>query len=138
MKLADPAKRILFRFWSHEPFRFLVYGGANSLTTLLLMQALLLVAPFRAAYILAYAAGVMFVMFIYPHFVFRQQTMIKNASIAFAVYASTMIFTLLLTPTVLSLGISYRWAAILVCAFSVCLNYVSMKFALKIANKRSN
>lgn len=102
------------------------------------MQALLLVAPFRAAYVLAYAAGIMFVMVIYPRYVFRQRTTIKNGSIAFAVYASTMIVTLLITPSVLSLGISLRLAAILICAFSVVLNYVSMKVALELANKRSS
>ena len=108
------------------------------MTTLLIMQALLLVAPFQAAYVLAYAAGVMFVMVIYPRYVFRLKTTIKNGSVAFAVYGSTMIVTLLFTPSVLSLGISHRWAGVLVCAFSVLLNYVSMKLALELANKRSS
>jgi hypothetical protein len=137
VELFDSMNNALRCLWRYEPLRFLFLGSVNSLTTLFLMQALLFIVPFRPAYILAYITGVIFVTVIYPRYVFRQDTTVMNGFIALSVYLSTMVITLMLTSSILSLGISAHCLAIVVCAFSVCLNYFFMKLALRFVRKLS-
>jgi putative flippase GtrA len=53
-----------------QGLRFLVTGAVNTLGTLLLYQLLLFVLPYTPAYVLAWCAGLVFVNFAYPYFVY--------------------------------------------------------------------
>ena len=63
---------LLGRSLRADAFRFLVAGGINALLTLLVYQALLFALPHQLAYLLAWVAGLLFVMLAYPSRVFPE------------------------------------------------------------------
>lgn len=65
-----------------QGLRFLVTGAVNTLGTLLLYQLLLFVMPYTPAYVLAWCAGLVFVNFAYPYFVYgRAAVTLREAAL---------------------------------------------------------
>lgn len=118
----------LTRRRASEVFRFVVAGGANTMATLLLFQLLVTWIHPQIAYLLAWITGLLFVIFVYPIFVYRRP--VQRVVGLFAMGACYLL-TYFISAGLLQLmtqrfGIPARLAIFVTIGFSMALNYVAL------------
>lgn len=111
--------------------RFLAAGAANTLLTLALYQAALFVAGHTAAYVLAYATGILFAYWAYAAHVFgTPRSAGRLAAFAAFYLVSLAAGTLLNDALIERLGVHARLAVFLTVAVMLPLNYLGSKRVL--------
>ncbi|WP_185985340.1 GtrA family protein [Aureimonas mangrovi] len=112
--------------------RFLVAGGLNTLLTLVVYQALLFVVPHQAAYALAWASGIAFVMIVYPSRVFpRGRTGMSDRIALGASYAGMFLFGLALLEALTYAGVAPRLGILVVMVATTAANFIVGRLLLR-------
>lgn len=111
-----------------EVLRFIAAGAANTLATLLLFQLLVTWLHYQLAYLAAWIAGLAFVIFVYPIFVYRRPV---RGAVGRAAIGACYLFTYLFSAALLELmtrqlGIPPRLGIFLAIIFSMATNYVAL------------
>jgi putative flippase GtrA len=113
-----------------QGLRFVAVGAANTLGTLLLYQLLLFVMPYAVAYALAWLAGLVFVNFAYPRFVYgKARSTVRQTALNSGYYAASfgLSWGLLYVVTGV-LGVYPRLSILLVLAVTVPLNFLATRY----------
>lgn len=120
-----PVKDIL-----SQGLRFLLAGAANTFGTLALYQLLLFVLPYAAAYALAWLAGLVFVNYAYPRFVFRTPAVTRRETGWNSLYyvLSFLASLGLLRFFTATLGLHPRLSIFCVLAIMVPLNFLATRY----------
>lgn len=113
-----------------EGGRFLLLGVLNTFLTFLLYQFLLLFTPPGISYTLSYVAGIAFVSFCYPKYVFRV------ANFRFSIFAGTFIYyvisyllgLMLLSLFNTQLGLNPRLSIVFVVTIMLPVNFIATRF----------
>ena len=113
-----------------QGLRFLVTGAVNTLGTLLLYQLLLFVLPYTPAYALAWLAGLVFVNFAYPYFVYGRQAVtageaLMNSGYYLLSFAASWVLLYLFTSKV---GIPPRLSIFCVLVVVVPVNFLVTRY----------
>jgi putative flippase GtrA len=112
--------------------RFLLAGAANTLLSIAVYQAALFVTGHVAAYVLAYAAGVLFAYFAYTRHVFHAP-MSARRFVVFALFyiASGFAGTLVNAGLIDHLALHARLAIFVTVAILLPVNYFGSKWCLR-------
>lgn len=112
--------------------RFLVAGVLNTLLTLVVYQSLLFVLSHKLAYALAWAAGLVFVMIVYPNRVFlRGRTGISDRFALGATYVGVFLLGLTMLELSSQMGIDPRWGILGVMAMTTAATFLSGRYLLR-------
>jgi len=115
-----------------DGMRFLVAGGLNTLLTLVVYQALLLVMPYPAAYAAAWIAGLLFVMIVYPSRVFPEgRKRLADRLALGASYVAVFLLGLLLLHLLALIGIDPRLSIFLVMGFTTAAGFIASRVLLR-------
>lgn len=115
-----------------DGMRFLVAGGLNTLLTLVVYQALLLVMPYPAAYAAAWIAGLLFVMIVYPSRVFPQGRKGLADRLALgASYVAVFLCGLAVLEALTRAGISPRLGIFLVMIATTAASFAAGRLLLR-------
>lgn len=115
-----------------DGMRFLVAGGLNTLLTLIVYQVLLLVMPYPAAYAVAWIAGLLFVMVVYPSRVFPEGRKGLADRLALgASYVAVFLLGLLLLHLLTLIGIDPRLSIFLVMGFTTAAGFIVSRVLLR-------
>ena len=112
--------------------RFLIAGAVNTLLSIAVYQAALLVTGHVAAYIIAYATGVLFAYFAYARHVF-DAALSKRRFVVFALFyiASGGVGTLVNAMLIEQLALHARIAIFVTVSLMLPLNYFGSKWCLR-------
>lgn len=112
-----------------QGLRFLTVGTMNTLGTLLLYQLLLFVIPYTAAYVTAWAAGLVFVNLAYPLFVYGKALVGRDSLWNTGYYLlSFAVSWLLLHLFTARLGVAPRLSVFCVLAVMVPINFLVTRY----------
>lgn len=115
-----------------DGMRFLVAGGLNTLLTLVVYQALLLVMPYPAAYAVAWVTGLLFVMIVYPSRVFPEgRSRLADRLALGASYIVVFLCGLAVLEALTRAGIPPRLGIFLVMIVSTAVNFVAGRLLLR-------
>jgi putative flippase GtrA len=116
---------------AHKFIRFLVSGALNTLLTFGIYFALETVINYQVAYLIAYAAGIVFSYYLNTKFVFNTKTSLRTFIRFPLVYIFQYIFgALLLELLVKKLGAPSAYAPLAVTAITLPMTYFLSKIAL--------
>lgn len=115
-----------------EIARFLLAGTAITVFSYAIYLALLIVLPYMFAYIVSYAAGIVFSYFINTYFVFQQRFNWKSFLQFPLVYAAQLVVNLLvLWLTVDRFGVKQEFAPLIAIAISIPITYFMSRAIIK-------
>ena len=110
---------------------FVLTGGLNTTTTVLLAWALMLVVDYRIAYLASFAVGIVIANYLYSAFVFKVPARAKNTLPLGAWYAVSGAFgTLLVSLFTEFFGVVPQASVVLAAALMTPINYVASKTIL--------
>ena len=115
-----------------EIARFLLAGTATTVFSYAIYLALLILLPYMVAYVISYAAGIIFSYFINTYFVFRQRFSWKSFFQFPLVYAAQLVINLLvLWLAVDKYGIKQEFAPLIAIVVSIPATYFLSRAIIK-------
>ena len=122
-----------------QGLRFVLIGVLNTLGTVALYQLLLFILPYTPAYALSWFAGLIFVNFAYPRFVYgksrvtRRETALNSVYYASSFAASWSLLYLFTTK----MSIHPRLSVFCVLVVMVPLNFLATRYIYRPGSARS-
>lgn len=115
-----------------DAVRFLAAGAANTIMTLVIYQSLLLVVPPSFAYAVAWLAGILFVMVVYPSRVFADgRTGAADRFLIGCCYVVIFLLGLLLLQLLNSASLHPSASIFLVIGFTTAIGFLGGRFFLR-------
>lgn len=126
--MSGPDRRVL----TGDGLRFLAAGGFNTLLTLAIYQLLLFAMPDWAAYALSWAAGLAFVVIVYPDRVFAGGRRDAQARVRLgATYAALFLFGLVALRALGAAGVPPRLSILAVLVLTTGANFMLGRLILR-------
>jgi putative flippase GtrA len=116
--------------------RFLFFGSANTLSTMVVYQLLVTISRPAVAYSLAWLVGLLIVAVAYPKFVFRVNGSWARGGAIAITYVVVFLTGLFLITLLESLTIPDRLGIFLVLAVTTTLSYFGSRLAIARTNTR--
>jgi putative flippase GtrA len=111
--------------------RFVAAGIANTLISLIIYQAALFVTGHLAAYVLAYAVGIVIAYGLYARHVFAAQTSVRGFALFAALYCAAGVIGALINAGLIdSLGWPARIAIFATVVLMLPVNYLASRWCL--------
>ena len=121
-----------FKFLNGEVLRFLVAGGANTAATYGIYLLVLQLLPYRVAYTIAYALGIVLAYALNTWFVFRSAWDWKKLLAYPLVYLLQYgLGMLCLTVLVEQAGVNAKFAPLVVVAITLPVSFFASRFLIK-------